>query len=478
MNINSVNINESSGPQAQNTIPELQSLTLTDSAATQNEAHTTTPQMDEAPGTSMDSDAFLSNASLFSDGSGSSNLENGGETPLSARASAGILPQTERPRIVNRQVRGVQNVTVNSITAVPSVSRSRTISESSQPMDIPDWMLPSRTQAEAPIRAPKNITELAAYKTAGVQFDQVHSRRYESFVKKLDTQSIFEPLRQPINFSKRDEKDNFCKRNLLLPDLIDPKQLRGRVKDSYPRETFQHILKFARICEKQRTLAYKFSQLESTFILTALVRTTEAFLVLANLVQVHLNPQALREVREEGKERDLGETIVFAMNAIAQELYSIEPVLTAKVSERHSMSFEKKILDLFNERLAEAPTLLSEASLTALNSIGKESFAPKPLTYQDVTNIGGWSEKRRPKRKRGKRETRNSKRRKWRGSLRNKRDTRRSRGDQRVNSQSRAGQGSVTQANTNFKDTSIGNLNFRPSVNNNSVKQEPTRKEK
>ena len=211
---------------------------------------------------------------------------------------------------------------------------------------------------------PKNITELAAMKEIGLSFGDISNSRYSNIIENKSKDSLFTPLSQPVDYRKTDNNNNFCSSKLTLCQLIDPKGWHTRFKPPYPKETFTFITKFAKLFEERGELSHSNSRIEASYILSTLVRIAEAFQVLATLNSAAL---ALIDPKNFNNQKDsldsFKETTIFAMNALAQEIYCLEPLLRSAHKDRKHHSYDTKILKLFKKRLSQAPILSTAPSL-------------------------------------------------------------------------------------------------------------------
>ena len=252
---------------------------------------------------------------------------------------------------------------------------------------VPSWMLSRKIPDKPTVPVPKNFMELAAYRQMDVRVDNSQADRYKVLNKNPDKPTIFEPLTQPKNLSKRDKDNNFLLQDHSLADLIDPYRFRNLVIDTYPRESFSSVLKLAKIFEINRSLMHPTTRLESSLLWSTIVRITEGFLTLADLVQLLLNGEAIKKIDTLEKKQNFRETVRCALNAIAQEIYALEPLIKCKASERTTHNFQEEILKLFNHRLEQAPVAPKENGASALCPEGTSLFVNPPLTYKDVKNL-------------------------------------------------------------------------------------------
>ena len=298
---------------------------------------------------------------------------NSSDDPLSFLFSQN---EGERGTLVNRNIpEPIPNLNQKSETQVDKLPK------------LPSWMLTRVTADQPTVPVPKNFFELAAYRQLDVRVDNSQADRYRVLNKNPDKPTIFEPLVQPKNLSKKDKNNNFVLQDHCLADLIDPYRFRNLVTDTYPRESFAPILKLAKIFEIKRSLAQPTTRLESSLLWSTLVRITEGFLTLADLVQLLLNAEAIKKIDTLEKKQNFRETVRCALNAIAQEIYALEPLTRGRSSDRVGHNFQEEILALFNHRLEQAPVAPREQGASALCPEGTTLFANAPLTYRDVKNL-------------------------------------------------------------------------------------------
>ena len=177
------------------------------------------------------------------------------------------------------------------------------------------------------------------------------------------------------------------------------------------------------------------TRLESSLLWSTIVRITESFLTLANLVQLLLNGEAITKIDTLEKKREFRETVKCALNAIAQEIYSLEPLIKSKASERTGHAFQEEILKLFNHRLEQAPVAPKEAAVSALCPEGTSLFSNPPLGYKDVKTLSSPSSnpKKRRRTSNGRGSQRPKRRRLTYGRRNNSRRGRRPRPNRRDN---------------------------------------------
>ena len=77
---------------------------------------------------------------------------------------------------------------------------------------LPSWMLTRVTADQPTVPVPKNFFELAAYRQLDVRVDNSQADRYRVLNKNPDKPTIFEPLVQPKNLSKKDKNNNDLQR--------------------------------------------------------------------------------------------------------------------------------------------------------------------------------------------------------------------------------------------------------------------------
>ncbi len=333
---------------------------------------------------------------------------------ISPRAADGILPQlptTTIPKIVN------------------------------------PWWIQKPLQEDAKIPLPKNFLELAAFKQMNIDLSKRTEDRYKNLGRNKLEETIFEPLIQPTDFSRVDKNNNFLCKDILLPDLIDPEGYRKLVPDCYPRDTFAHIAKVARVLEGKRSLIHPTTRLESSYLWSVIVRLTETFLTMANLVQIPFNKNALDTIRKDNNGKEFQCTIICALNSFAQEIYSLEPIVSCKASDRGTDKFQREVLNLFNYRMEQAPTLAPDPLLSVVCPRGMQDFRTQKLTFKQISNHTG--KRRRNNSKKGRKSKRQFRNRRGRGPHKRKRHF--------------THNNMQVDANTNIKENSIRNLNLRSS---------------
>ena len=312
-----------------------------------------------------------------------------------------------------------------------------------------EWWISKPSQRDTQVPLPKNFIELAAYKQMNIDLTSRTEDRYKNLGKKKLEETIFEPLVQPTDFTRVDSENNFLCKNILLPDLIDPEGFRKLVPDSYPRETFAHIAKIAKVLEGRKSLTHPTTRLESSFLWSVIVRMTETFLTFANLIQIPFNKNAMATIYRDGNKEEFQRTIVCALNSFAQELYSLEPIISCKVSDRETNKFQREVLNLFNYRLGQAPTLAPDPLLNIVCPQGMQEFRTQNLTFNQISNNPNSRKRRRNNNKRGRKSKKQ-----FRGKQ-GRRPYKRKGHFPRHNMK--------VDVNNNIKENSIRNLNLRSS---------------
>ena len=317
----------------------------------------------------------------------------------------------------------------------------------SGPIPTTAWWNAPKSQKAATIPLPKNFFELAAFKQANQSFDNNIADRYKKFESQAKKPSIYRPLSQPLDFQRVDHNNNFLLKRYLLPDLIDPHGFRKMVTDSYPSDSFDALLKLSKTMEIKRSLIAPMSQLESSLLWGVVIRITESFLVLANLVQIIFDKEAMQKITLKARKNDLRETFQFALNSIAQDIYSLEPILNCKKADRHSQRFQREVLTLFNMRIEQAPTTQQDQFQQDLGGRGRDIFRPKPLTYAQVQRSGNKRKISRPQKQRKRKHSSRGQRRSKKPRFRNSRD--------------QSHRGPKTHSSNSFRENNIKNLNVR-----------------
>jgi len=254
------------------------------------------------------------------------------------------------------------------------------------PSPYPNWMIPKPREVKQTVPIPKNFVELQAFKALNLEDPNIHAKRYKTLDNRISAKSIFAPVVQPIDYNNMSD-GSFSHKRFLLPDLIDPFGYRKLVVDCYPRDSFSHVWKMANILEKRRDLILQPSPIEISFIFGVITRLTEAFLTLSNLVQVSMNDKALKLLDSPTKREQFRRTLIIAMNACAQEIYSLQPLLSKSPSERIRPAFQEKLLNFANSRIEAAPILDVDRMIFTPDPYRGDDFTNPPLTYRKAMEL-------------------------------------------------------------------------------------------
>ena len=130
---------------------------------------------------------------------------------------------------------GEERVTKAPRTTLKKIPKfTRNLEEKAEGLPkLPDWMLSNTNMNKPTVPVPKNFLELAAYHQMDVRVDNSKADRYKVLFKNPDKPTIFEPLEQPKNLSKKDKNNNFLLQDHSLADLIDPNRFRNLVLTGY-----------------------------------------------------------------------------------------------------------------------------------------------------------------------------------------------------------------------------------------------------
>jgi len=311
------------------------------------------------------------------------------------------------------------------------------------------WSSDSKLERTA-VPLPKNYFELQAYKQSHNTIENHFDTRYKKFSRQDTKKSIYSPLTQPLDYTKVDENNNFLHKNILLPDLIDPLGFRKLVTDSFPRESFEVFFKLARVLEIKKELTAPTSQLETSLLWGSIIRIVEAFLVLSNLIQVFFNKEALLKIKQNAEQNEFQDTIRIGLSSIAQDLYTLVPILDCRITDRDTTKFQKEVLELMNHRMLHAPTLKADKFINIVGNQTNNIFKAVPLKFSKIKKASRLRYNKGIKRKRSSRDKSNSNRRRHRHRNNNYRNNRR---------------GSRGHANANVNKNRVRNLNVRNTAN-------------
>ena len=343
-----------------------------------------------------------------------------------------------------------QGIPLGDISSKASDGILPTISTPSITSTVGSWWSTKKRAEDAVVPLPKNYFELQAFKQSHKSVESHFDSRYKKFNRQDAHKSIYSPLFQPLDYTKVDENNNFLYKNILLPDLIDPQGFRKLVPDSFPRDSFEVFFKLAKVLEVKKDLTAPTSQLETSLLWGSIIRIVEAFLVLSNLVQVCFNQEALQKIKQNAEQREFQNTIRIGLSSIAQDLYTLVPILDCKVTDRDTTKFQKKVLELLNHRMLHAPTLLADKFSNIVGNQSNNIFKPTPLKFSKLKKAARFRYNKGIKRRRNSRGRSNANRR------RNRR---------RNNHNNNSRRGSRGQANANISDNRVRNLNVRNTAN-------------